>query len=150
MSRECAAGADSILRETAAGNDGAGILLQPLAPEFSVCKVTDYSGVDREQPFCFTGCTEEEKSLVCPAAMVPENTTAREDGWKAFRVCGELDFSLIGIFARIAEVLAAQGISIFALSTYNTDYVLTKKEDSGRALQALEAAGCRIEEEEKP
>ncbi len=53
--------------------------------------------------------------------------TCCNDGWKAFRIQGVLDFSLIGILAKIATVLADNGISIFAVSTYNTDYVLIKK-----------------------
>ena len=53
----------------------------------------------------------------------------RDDGWKAFRIQGVLDFSLIGILAKIAAALADNGISIFAVSTYNTDYVLIKSKE---------------------
>lgn len=60
------------------------------------------------------------------------------DGWKAFRIQGVLDFSLIGILAKIATVLADNGISIFAVSTYNTDYVLIKKENYQKALDILQ------------
>ena len=79
--------------------------MEPLPQEFSVCKVEDYSGIDMEQPFVFTGSTDEEKSLVCPTGMVPENTTSREDGWRAFRICGELDFSLIFNIAEGKSIL---------------------------------------------
>ena len=51
--------------------------------EFSVCKVKDYSGIDLNQEYVFTGSTDEEKSLVCPVSLVPDNTTQREDGWRA-------------------------------------------------------------------
>ena len=122
----------------------AGITLEVLKTDFSVCKVVDYTGVDAAQPFVFTGCTDEEKSLVCPVELVPGNTTSRDDGWKAFRICGVLDFSLIGILAGIAGVLAAERIGIFAISTYNTDYILTKKENFDRAIAALKEAGYRI------
>ncbi len=54
--------------------------------ELSVCKVSDYSQIDLTKPFVFTGSTDEEKSLVCPTALVPRNTTEREDGWRAFRI----------------------------------------------------------------
>ncbi len=66
--------------------------------------------------------------------------TCCDDGWKAFRIQGVLDFSLIGILAKIATVLADNGISIFAVSTYNTDYVLIKKENYQKALDILQTA----------
>ena len=117
--------------------------IESLPQRFSVCKVEDYSGIDIEQPFVFTGCTDEEKSLVCPTGMAPENTTSREDGWRAFRICGELDFSLIGILAGITRVMADAGIGIFAISTYNTDYVLVKGNDFEKAKKALADAGYK-------
>lgn len=117
------------------------ITLEPLPVRFSVCKVTDYTGIDLTKPFCFTGATDEELSLVCPAELVPDNTTARDDGWKCFRIKGQLDFSLIGILSRISAVLAGAGIGIFAVSTYNTDYVLTREENFDKAMKALEDAG---------
>ena len=110
----------------------------------SVCKVADYSMVDVECEFVFTGRTDGERSLVCPTGFVPENTVAREDGWRAFRVQGSLDFSLVGILASIAGCLADAGISIYALSTFDTDYALVKAKDFDRALNALAEAGYRI------
>ena len=124
------------------------IIIEPLDITFSVCKVTDYSGIDMEQPFIFTGRTDSEKSLVCPSDQVPENTTDRDDGWKAFRICGELDFSLIGILARISKILSSNGIGIFAISTYNTDYVLIKENNFNKALSALKNSGYQIMETE--
>ena len=111
---------------------------------FSVCKVTDYSGIDIDQPFVFTGRTDQEKSLVCPTDKVPDNTLARDDDWRAFRICGQLDFSLIGILAGISTILAANAIGIFAISTYNTDYILTKEENFDKAIKVLEDAGYDI------
>lgn len=111
---------------------------------FSVCKVADYSMVDRDMPFCFTGRTDEENSLVCPTDHVPPNTTARDDGWRAFRIQGTLDFSLIGILSKISSLLAQNQIGIFAISTYNTDYILTKQENFDRALAILSDAGYRF------
>lgn len=70
------------------------IILETLRPRFSVCKGKDYSGVDLTKPFCFTGTTDEENSLVCPEALVPGNTIERDDGWKGFRIIGQLDFLL--------------------------------------------------------
>ena len=120
------------------------IQLEALASRFSVCKVTDYSGIDLMQPFCFAGTTDEELSLVCPEAIVPANTTERDDGWRCFRIIGQLDFSLIGILARISKILADNRIGIFAISTYNTDYILTREENFEKALGALRDAGYEI------
>lgn len=118
--------------------------LQIIDEDLSVCKVTDYSGTKLEKPFCFTGKTDEENSLVCRTEDVPDNTIERDDGWKAFRVVGVLDFSLIGILSKISGVLADNKIGIFALSTYNTDYVMTKKENFEKALKVLKEAGYKI------
>ena len=115
-----------------------------LEPDFSVCKVEDYSRLDLGQPFVFTGSTDEEKSLVCPTAIVPQNTVERDDGWKALRIMGILDFSLIGILARISGILAENRIGIFAVSTFNTDYVFVKKNDFDKSIKALEDAGFSI------
>jgi len=124
------------------------IAIEPLDAKLSVCKVEDYSGIDMSRPFCFTGCTDEENSLVCPTDMVPDNTDERDDGWKAFRIVGTLDFSLIGILARISKILASNEIGIFAISTYNTDYILTKEENFDKAISVLKSAGYKIKEEE--
>lgn len=112
--------------------------------ELSVCKVKDFSAVDLEKRFVFTAATDEENSLVCPAFAVPNNTTERDDGWRAFRIAGTLDFSLIGILAKISTLLAQNKIGIFAISTYNTDYILTKKKSFQRAIDVLEDAGYTI------
>ena len=111
---------------------------------FSVCQVEDYSLVNLNSEYSFIGKTDEEKSLVCISDEVPANVIQRDDGWKAFRIQGVLDFSLIGILAKIAAALADNGISIFAVSTYNTDYVLMKKENYQKALDVLKALGYMI------
>ena len=116
------------------------IILEPLKIRFSVCKVIDYSCIDLMESFCFTGTTDDERSLVCPESLVPGNTTERDDGWRGFRIVGHLDFSLIGILACISEVLASNRISIFAVSTFNTDYIFTKEEQFEKALNVLKVA----------
>ena len=120
------------------------LAIQMLDQTFSVCKVENYDGIDIEQPFVFTGSTDEEKSLVCPESMVPSKTIERDDGWRGFRIVGQLDFSLIGILSRISEILASNKIGIFAVSTYNTDYIFVKKENYEKALDELKNAGYRI------
>ena len=68
----------------------------------------------------------------------------REDGFQAFRIEGVLDFSLIGILSKLSAVLADNGIGIFAVSTFQTDYILVKKENYENALKLLDAAGYTI------
>lgn len=118
--------------------------LKVIDKAFTVCKVEDFSAVDLAGGFVFIGKTDEENSLVCETASTPSNTLAREDGWRAFRIDGTLEFSLIGILARITSLLADAGIGIFAVSTFNTDYILTKEACFDRALQVLEAHGYTI------
>jgi len=120
--------------------------LKKIKSDFSVCKVEDYSLVNLDSEFCFIGKTDEEKSLVCRTEDVPANTIERDDGWKAFRIQGILDFSLIGILSNISKILADNKIGIFAVSTYNTDYVLTKAENFQKAIDVLEKDGYQIVE----
>ena len=114
--------------------------LQVIRADFSVCKVADYSSVNLQAAYCFIGKTDEENSLVCQTADVPGNTLERDDGWKAFRIEGTLDFSLIGILAKLSALLAQNGVGVFAISTFNTDYILTKKrklrQSAGRAAES--------------
>ena len=117
--------------------------LKVIDKEFSVSKVSDFSEIDTGQPYIF-GSTDEERSLVCPTELVPGNTIERNDGWRAFRIEGVLDFSLIGILSKISTCLAENGIGIFAISTFNTDYVLTKENDFSKAIEVLELAGYTI------
>lgn len=114
--------------------------------DFSVCKVADYSLVNLDSEYSFIGKTDEEKSLVCITEDVPSNVAERDDGWEAFRIQGILDFSLIGILSEISGILADHKIGIFAISTFNTDYVLTKKENYQRALEVLISSGYKIAE----
>ncbi len=118
--------------------------IKRLAYDFSVCKVADYSKVNLESAYCFIGKTDEEKSLVCLTDEVPDNALACDAGWQAFRIQGVLDFSLIGILSKIATLLAENRIGIFAVSTYNTDYVLTKRENFEKAIHVLKNAGYII------
>lgn len=122
------------------------MLLEKLKDDFSVCKVHDYTLVDLNLPYCFIGNTDKEKSLVCPTQQVPANVIAREDGWRAFRVQGVLDFSLVGILANISNLLANHEISIFVISTFDTDYLWVKKENVEKAESILVCAGYRIVE----
>ena len=118
--------------------------LKIIEKEFSVCKVSHYEGVDLTKEFCFIGRTDEENSLVCPVEDKPEQVLEADDGWKAFRIEGVLDFSLIGILSKISSILAENQIGIFAISTFNTDYILTKKENFDKAIEVLKASGYTL------
>lgn len=116
--------------------------LKSLPLDLTVCKLATLDQLDLSAGFFFVGRTDEEISLVCETARVPENTLAREDGWRVFRVEeGPLDFSLVGILSRISAVLAENQIGIFAVSTFNTDYILVKKDNFPKAQKALTREG---------
>ena len=89
--------------------------------------------------------TAEELSVVCAAADVPDGVTA-ERGWRALRVVGRLDFALTGVLASLAVPLAAAGVSIFAVSTYDTDYLLVPESRLTEAVSSLCAAGHEVHE----
>lgn len=118
--------------------------LKKIDYNFSVCKVKDYSTVDLKSEYCFIGKTDNEKSLVCLTENVPGNATACDRDWYAFRIEGTLDFSLIGILAKISSWLAEKNIGIFAVSTYNTDYIFVKEKNFRKALDVLADNGYEI------
>lgn len=90
-----------------------------------------------------------ELSVVCPESAVPEGTKS-VTGWRVFQVEGVLDFALTGILASLAQPLAEAGVSLFALSTYNTDYVLVQEKNLERAIEALTAAGHHLTMQSPP
>jgi hypothetical protein len=118
--------------------------LKIIDQDFSICKVADLSQVDYSDEFYFIGKTDEELSLVCNTDLVPKNAIECDNGWRAFRIKGVLDFSLVGILSRISTLLAENNIGIFAVSTYNTDYILVKKENFDEAINVLERNGYVI------
>ena len=128
-------------------NEEVKIQLKPLDVALSVCKL---DSLDRQLltemkcEFIFLSKTDEEISLVCSTDCVPENTIAREDGWRALKIIGVLDFSLVGILSKIAGCLAKNSIPIFVNSTYNTDYILVKKDRFEQAVEVLTDSGYEV------
>ena len=118
--------------------------LKKIPHNFTVCKLTNISDIDLNTDFYFIGRTDEEISLVCKTEDTPAITTEREDGWRGFRIEGVLDFSLIGILSKLSGLLAENEIGIFAVSTYNTDYILVKAENYKRAMNVLSDAGYTV------
>jgi Uncharacterized conserved protein len=120
------------------------MVLKKIEHKLSVCKVTDISDIDLNSDFYFIGKTDEELSLVCKTDAVPYKTIERDDGWRGFRIQGVLDFMLIGILSKLSGILAEHKIGIFAVSTYNTDYILVKEENFDRAMEALISEGYKV------
>lgn len=87
--------------------------------------------------------TREELSVVCAEGAVPEELRC-ERGWRMLRVAGAQAFTLTGVLSSVLEPLAEAGISIFAISTFDTDYVLVKAETLDRAVEALREAGHSV------
>ena len=118
--------------------------LKRIEYKLTVCKVSEISCINTDTDFFFIGRTDEEISLVCKTEDTPKNTIERDDGWRGFRIQGILDFSLIGILSKLSGILAKQKIGIFAVSTYNTDYILVKEENYERALTVLASEGYTV------
>ena len=93
--------------------------------------------------------TSDELSIVCLEEAVPPEIRC-ENGWKCLRVEGPLEFSEVGILASLTAVLAAAGVSLFAVSTFDTDYLLVGGSDLERAVTALRQAGHRVDRASDP
>lgn len=118
--------------------------LKKLNYDFTICKVRAIADIDLSRDIFFIGKTDEEISLVCRTEDTPLYATKREDGWRGFRIQGTLDFSLTGVLSELSGILAERSIGIFAISTYNTDYVLVKAENYDKAIEALETAATNL------
>lgn len=115
--------------------------IEILPQKFTICRVPALSANMLEEEFCFIGKTDRELSLVCWTDHVPENTTGREDGWRGIRIAGTLEFTLVGILSKISGILASEQIGIFAVSTYDTDYIFLKENNLSRGTEALRQHG---------
>ncbi|MGN0060694.1 MAG: ACT domain-containing protein [Coriobacteriales bacterium] len=118
--------------------------LKKLDYDLTVCKADSLADIDLTTDFFFVAQTDEELSLVCKTEDTPAQTTDRDDGWRGFRIQGVLDFSLIGILSKLSGILAENNIGIFAVSTFNTDYILVKEENFEKALGVLSAEGYTV------
>jgi hypothetical protein len=87
--------------------------------------------------------TMDELSIVCSESMVTDQCTS-ERGWRCFRVAGQIAFSTVGVLASLTDPLARAGISLFAISTFDTDYLLVKRIDLDRAIAVLRQYGHSI------
>lgn len=129
--------------------------LELMSREFCVCRLDadavvpqwalqgDFFSVTRTPKSDLDPGQPGELSIVCSQANAPAEVRA-ERGWRCLRVQGTLDFGLTGILASLASPLAEAGISVFAVSTFDTDYLLVKSDTLERTLQVLSKAGHKI------
>jgi hypothetical protein len=121
------------------------LTLSLLAGTFIICRlepgavIPEWAGPG---PFISITRTEDELSIVCAEANVPKDVKS-ECGWRCLKVEGPLDLSLTGVLASLTRPLAEARVNIFAISTYDTDYLLVKEEKLARAKEALIQSGCR-------
>jgi uncharacterized protein len=120
--------------------------LELLAGSYAVCRLDPGEPLPAWTaggPFVSVTRTEAELSVVCPQEAVPTGVRA-EPGWRCLRVQGPLGFGMTGVVASLAGPLASSGVSIFVVSTYDTDYLMVQERDLGRALDALTRAGHTV------
>ena len=122
------------------------LALSLLEHSYAVCRLPAGASVRASESGAFSLLVQatEETTLVCPLHQAPPQAEI-DAGWRCFRIAQSFEFSVPGILASVLEPLAKAGIGIFATSTFSTDYVLVKEKDVDRAVEALRAAGHRIE-----
>jgi hypothetical protein len=121
--------------------------LLPIEGSFAVCRLPAGSAIPEwatRGSLSSVTRTPDELSVVCEATAVPEGVTC-ERGWRCLRVAGAMPFTLVGVLAALTTPVAAAGVGVFALSTFDTDYLLVKEGDFARAVAALRAAGHAVE-----
>ncbi len=123
--------------------NGLNLRLSVLPQTLAICKLERTAPIPewalRDSRFSSVTVSSEEISIVCEESAVPPDVKSVK-GWRAFKVEGELDFSMTGVIASLTAPLAEAGISVFTLSTYNTDYLLVgtgRYEDAVRVLSAF-------------
>lgn len=122
------------------------LILSLLPDELAICRLPPDAGVPGWASgggFLSVTRTDDELSIVCPQTSVPGDIKA-DRGWRSFKVAGPLDLALTGVLASLANPLAEAHINIFAISTYETDYLLVKEESLSRSIDVLIKAGHRV------
>lgn len=127
-----------------------GLALTLVPHRFGICRLDSEARIPRwvhRSIFFTVSRSPDELSVVCEERLVPRPVQC-EKGWRAIRVVEPLDFSLIGVLASLARPLTEADVSIFSISTYDTDYLLVRENKLGKAIRALEAAGHRFDPED--
>ena len=118
-----------------------------LKKKFAICQLSPKDSLpdtSKLGDFWSITKTNDEISIIVTENLIPHGNCKTEKGWRAIKVIGPLYFSLTGINATLSTVLAKAGISIFAFSTYNTDYILVKEKNLDQAKNVLEKNGHNI------
>ena len=127
--------------------------IEVLAEPLSVCRLAASAEVPEwataAASFCSVTRTADELSVISATAQVPSGASsaaiaAREDGWRALKLVGPFAFTEVGVLLRVAAPLAAAGVSVLPVATFDTDYVLVREAQLGSALAALRAAGHAV------
>ena len=123
------------------------LLIERIEGNFSICRFDPGVAIDVSAVSGFLSFTrtDEEVSIVCESSD-PISADRREDGWTLLRVRGPIDFNEVGVLACIADTLAAAGISLFAISTFDTDYILVRETRLRDSLVALRESGIEVVE----
>lgn len=122
------------------------LTLQLLSGKYGVCRLEADASIPswgQKSPFYSVTRTKDELSIICLENEIPSEVKC-ENEWRLLKILGPLDFSLIGILAPISQLMAEQQISIFALSTYDTDYILVREAKVSDAEKALISAGYKV------
>jgi hypothetical protein len=118
------------------------LLPEPLA----ICRLASDAPIPTwatARPFFTVSRTADELSVICPTGQVPAGISAK-GGWRALKIRGPFDLTVVGILVAVAEPLAAEGVSILPVATYDTDYLLVREEQLAQAVEALARAGHRV------
>lgn len=120
--------------------------LKIINADFSICKIKSINNINSilNNEFIFFAKTDDEISLVCETSKLPSDIIICENEYKAFKVDGILDFSLVGILSKISSILSKNNISIFAVSTFNTDYIFIKENNFDNAINILKNEGYKF------
>jgi len=122
------------------------LTMKLLKEKYGVCRLDKTESIPewaKDSDFLSITKTLDELSIVCSIDSIPRGVKCEKD-WRILKVEGPLDFSLVGILSSISSVLAQQKISIFAISTFDTDYILVKDKDVDNAVSSLSNAGYEI------
>ena len=125
---------------------GRKLTLSVLGDSYAICKLSPAERVPERVErgeFWSVTKTRDELSIVCAEADIPEAVRS-DKGWRCLKVHGPLDFSLTGVLVSLARPLAEAGVSVFVISTYDTDYLLVKEERLDRALAVLAESGHEV------
>lgn len=114
-------------------------ILSVLPETLGICRFDEASAIPdwaKDINFCSITRTKTELSIVCPQDEIPGGVLA-EKGWRAFKLEGDLGIESVGVIAKLSKPLADAGISIFNVSTYETNYVLVEEKNLARAAEVL-------------